>query len=678
MIRIEEVKVGGESGAGAFEGSFAFTEGLQVISADNRFGKSLAVTSIAWCLGLECMFGLQDNDASRFPLAVREVIDLDGEVNVPVHSSRSILTLRRTDGAGLRLTREILGGPADVLVEELAPDNTVLHTSRLQARKQTMKDEAAGLQNFLFAWCSLPRTPIVTNRGDEAELYLENIAPLFYIDQSEGWTDLQALQVHRYGLLEISDVAVEYLLGATAAIGQRFKQQTVAANDARLKAEASALASQVAALFERHGWVTKTWSDFGGIPTIVNRWSAQTLLDSLKKEINVDLGEQQVALRGRAERLRAYLTQGKLDPNSASAPSDASQSVVELKDQRHERREELRVLRRQQSDQQELVANIEHRLHSARDVLRLKKEGIGRIEIVECPTCHRSLDPSTFQLTAQSTESVEAHIAALERDRTLVRANMASSEKQIIRLSADLANVEVRLREAERALGTVNQAIGASREQLAKTASDLAATETEMERVAETAVELLGLQTRITAWIVKAGAAETVTTGSADLEQRLKEFTRRLHELLTALGHGAVLTQPETDLYLDEHYIPYLGPRRLRSLGSASDHSRLVAAYVLALATASEAEGGLHPGFVVLDEPLQQNPDKAHRDLFIEFLMSETARALKVQTIVFTWLHAPELECLRTKGVNVMTPEGAHFLHSVPAPDSSTAAPNLP
>ena len=58
--------------------------------------------------------------------------------------------------------------------------------------------------------------------------------------------------------------------------------------------------------------------------------------------------------------------------------------------------------------------------------------------------------------------------------------------------------------------------------------------------------------------------------------------------------------------------------------------------------------------------------------------MSETARALKVQTIVFTWLHAPELECLRTKGVNVMTPEGAHFLHSVPAPDISTSAPDLP
>ncbi len=648
------------------------------MSADNHFGKSLAVTSIAWCLGLERMFGLQDNDPSRFPMAVREVIDLDGEVNLPVRSSRSILTLRRTDGAGVRITRDIRGAPEEVLVEELDAALTVLQTTRLQARKHTMKDEAAGLQNFLFEWCGLPRTPLVTNRGDESELYFENVASLFYIDQNEGWTDLQALQVHRYGLLEIADVAVEYLLGATAAIQQRFKRQTIAANEARLKAEASALASQVTALFERHGWITNTWSDHGGITTIINRWSAQTLIDSLKNELDVDLSEQQAALRIRAATLRTYLTQGILDPNSAAAPSDASQAVVELKDSRHTRREELRILRRQQSDLQELLANIEHRHHSARDVLRLKKEGIGRIEVVECPTCHRSLDPSTFQLTAQSTESVEAHIAALERDRTLIVANIASCAEQIIRLSADLVNLEHRLREAERSLGAVNEAIGASREQLAKAATDLASTETEMDRIGETARELLDLQTLINAWMRTAGAGESTVTDKTDIKRRLKEFIGRLRELLVALGHSAILSQREAVLSLDDHYVPYLGPRRLRSLGSASDHSRLVAAYVLALAVASEAQRGFHPGFVVLDEPLQQNPDQAHRDLFIEFLTSDTAQALKVQTIVFTWLHAPELDRLRTKGINVITPEGAHFLHLIPAASESVTEPNPP
>lgn len=276
MIRIVDITVRGISQEGEFVGSFVFDAGLQVVAANNRFGKSLAATSIAWCLGLERMFGLQDNDPSRFPVAVRDVIELNGKVNVPVLSSCSIMTIERTGGDRLRLTRQILGEPAHVLIEELAPDGSVTRTSTLLARKQAMKDETGGLQNFLFSWCGLPRVPIVNSRGEESEIYLENIAPLFYIDQSEGWTDLQALQVHRYGLLEIAEIAVEYLLGATTAIAARFARQTIAAREALLKGEASALSSLVTTLFERHGWITP-WSDQGGVDAIAKRWSARTL-----------------------------------------------------------------------------------------------------------------------------------------------------------------------------------------------------------------------------------------------------------------------------------------------------------------------------------------------------------------------------------------------------------------
>jgi hypothetical protein len=106
-----------------------------------------------------------------------------------------------------------------------------------------------------------------------------------------------------------------------------------------------------------------------------------------------------------------------------------------------------------------------------------------------------------------------------------------------------------------------------------------------------------------------------------------------------------------------------LDPRR-----SASDHPRLVAAYTLALAAASEAMKGLHPGFVILDEPLQQNPDKKHRDLFINFLTSDFARATTVQTIVITWLHEDELQRLADAGVRLLNPSGEHFLELLPPP----------
>jgi hypothetical protein len=232
----------------------------------------------------------------------------------------------------------------------------------------------------------------------------------------------------------------------------------------------------------------------------------------------------------------------------------------------------------------------------------------------------------------------------------------------------------------------VNQAVGSAREQLTKAATDLVAVEREIDKIATIGQELRDLQIAIDKWLDQAHTAAVAPIHEFDLQRRRSEFTTRLRRLLQALGHGAILAQPGSELHLDEHYIPYLGPRRLRSLGSASDHSRLVAAYVLALAAASESIGGLHPGFVVLDEPLQQNPDDKHRELFVEFLASDIARTLKIQTIVFTWLHEQELQRLADAGVRVVNPRASHFLTLVPplanddesAADTGESAPSPP
>lgn len=125
-------------------------------------------------------------------------------------------------------------------------------------------------------------------------------------------------------------------------------------------------------------------------------------------------------------------------------------------------------------------------------------------------------------------------------------------------------------------------------------------------------------------------------------------------------------------MYLDEHYVPYLDSRRLRSLGSASDQSRLVAAYCLALAASAQDVDGLHPGVVILDEPLQQNPDEEHRKLFLAFLSKQLARQAKFQTIIFTGLREEEIRTLREQGTNVVTPPGEHFL-KLDAPPASMA-----
>jgi ABC-type nitrate/sulfonate/bicarbonate transport system ATPase subunit len=114
----------------------------------------------------------------------------------------------------------------------------------------------------------------------------------------------------------------------------------------------------------------------------------------------------------------------------------------------------------------------------------------------------------------------------------------------------------------------------------------------------------------------------------------------------------------------DDDYEPYIGERKLRSLGSASDHPRLVASFALALAEVALAFNGNHPGLVLLDEPLQQNPDEAHREQFVETLIRLKGEP-RCQAIIFTSLLDEEVAALSAKAVPVTALPGTKLLRSI-------------
>jgi DNA repair exonuclease SbcCD ATPase subunit len=292
---------------------------------------------------------------------------------------------------------------------------------------------------------------------------------------------------------------------------------------------------------------------------------------------------------------------------------------------------------------------------------------------LECPTCHRDLDPSTFALTEQSNESISTHIEALKRDRDLMRKNVDSIDSDIATTSSALFEVEDELRDAERTLTNVTNAVGAVREQIAQVASELNRAERGIDQIHEISREIEELQTAVNRWITDASALGQVVVSTPDLKNRRDAFLNALRKYLVALGHSAIGDGTGAVLTFDEQYVPYLNDRRLRALGSASDQPRLVAAYSLALAAASRQIAGLHPGLVILDEPLQQNPDPHHREMFIAFLSQELARNAQFQTLIFTSLREDEIERLRGQGTNVLLPEGGHFLKVV-APTVSSIA----
>jgi len=618
---LSRIEVWGTAEQGEFAGTLELSPGLQVITAHNAFGKSLAAKAITWCLGLEPIFGNPDNDPIRLPEAVRESLELTADTKSRVISSHCRITISDEAGRELQLSRDIKGGDVTVItVREQEKDGTVRH-SKLFARKLTMNDEHGGFQRFLFEWMKWPRLNVSTYRTGTSEIYLENLAPLFYIDQNEGWANIQALQIARYGQQEISEIAVEYLLGALNAVKTRVSRLQATQRSRELKDSAKLIADQVMDTMIRRGWRIE-WSSHGPLSEIISRWNSRKLRQALKDEASLDVDARRKVLIARVKQFRNALTEQPIDPTDTSASVVASQRAIALKEQRHSLNQDLHTLRTQQEQAKTLVESLEHRLLAATDLLRLKQTGVGRLDHLECPTCHRDMDANMFGLTSQSADSVSAHIEALRRDRELMSRNLDSLSANIKIISANIAELDTQLRDADRTLMTLTSAVGPIREQLAATASSLTVAERELERLDDAANEIDEMQASIDRWISQASEFSSGMVASSDINKRKQAFTDELKKYLIALGHSAVRQINAHLVTMDDEYVPFMEGRRLRALGSASDQSRLVAAYSLALAATSQEMSGEHPGFVILDEPLQQNPDQSHRELFLTFWRS--------------------------------------------------------
>jgi hypothetical protein len=633
-----------------------FKPGLQVISGNNTYGKSLTATAIAWCLGFEPIFGAQDDDPSRFPIAVREELELDG-VTAYVQSSSAQLGIEHLDGRKLQLTRTIRGSDTKtIIVEEKGVDGSV-RTSRLMARLRTMKDPTGGFQNFLFKWLGWPRQEVVAFQGD-SELFLENLAPLFFIDQNEGWSTPQALQIKRYGQQQIGDIALDYSLGDLGAVQARVRRLAAAQRVNELRAIAGNLTERLQQFFLRHGW-TVDWTAGGTLDQIVKRWGETDLRAALRRDAEVDLVATRTIWKQRAQDLRDALTSRPVDKDSRTAASSVSQRVIELKERRHALSQSLGDARLQRAEAESLFETLQHRIAAARDVLRLKVSGVGRMEHIECPTCHQDIDPAAFALRDQSRESVEQHIEALVRDHRLMRQNLMATVDSQVKIAAALQLVDDELAQAERDLAMMNVAVG-SQQQMTKAALDLNDADRRLDRLDQTVLELNGLQGEVSQWVAGAKAVQGLDTPGPDGPAR-GLFVSELRTYLLALGHNGIDSGSAPSLRLEES-VPYLGARRLSTLGSASDLPRLVAAYSLALASAARQTGGYHPGVVVLDEPLQQNPDTGHRQMFLDFLTQELARSDQFQTIIFTFLDDAERQFLMERNVSLARVEGPFLL----------------
>src|SRR5690349_15785907 len=112
MIALVRGGVSGTTDRGDFLGELKFSPGVTVIQGDNHRGKSTIAAAIAWCLGLESLYGAQKNDPSFFSEAARSQMAFPDGKNASVISSHAFLDLSIGD-TSIALRRPILGGKSE-------------------------------------------------------------------------------------------------------------------------------------------------------------------------------------------------------------------------------------------------------------------------------------------------------------------------------------------------------------------------------------------------------------------------------------------------------------------------------------------------------------------------------------------------------------------------------------
>lgn len=284
--------------------------------------------------------------------------------------------------------------------------------------------------------------------------------------------------------------------------------------------------------------------------------------------------------------------------------------------------------------------------------------------------CHQDVVPERFELAVEGFDSAELQTEALARDVAVLKHALAHGRDDLAATLAEVRLVDDELRAARRTMTSVVTAHGQAAEALAKAAHDLADAEAARERWVQLERTIDGLQQRIRAWIEDASGTIPTTSKPREDEARVASFVKWFRSDLQLTGHTAVAVAPNgVRLDRDEDYRPLLEGRELRGLGAGSDPARLVLAYSTGLLRAAMEVGGYHPGFLIADEPKQQNPDSTH-----ELLSAAFWKALAPwldenggQAIVFTSLRHNERGRLAAAGVPVQVRPETRLLRPVRA-----------
>jgi hypothetical protein len=624
-IRASEVVVVAEPGR--FTGRVDLTDGVNFIRAENSMGKTTVLMSALYALGLEGMLG-PGTQAPLKPVVQTEIQDESG-VEHPVIESWVMTEFENGEGERLTLRRPIAGGDADTRLVmawnggALTDPGSAHPRNDYFVRMEGAARREAGLHHRLANFIDWDLPDVARWDGSSVPLYMEILAPMFFVEQTRGWSGIASVMPRYLRVRDPDRRAVEFLMGLSG-LTRAQERETVSAALADLRADwranVEAFSTRVEEVAGRHEGLPKDPpADWPPRPPVV---------------VRVLLDDEWVALNDALSRLRAQLEVASQElpiveqvaNQTAQELHSAEQRLARLAAQLAAASRDLAEQRAEFEALSTRIRAIEEDRQRYADAIRLAS--LGSVEPLavsdaRCPTCDQSLPHTLLGDHARPVMTLEENKQLLDEERQTFMAMHADAERVLVasrqravalRREIDDARSDVRALKA-----TLTQNAKAPSRAIIERQVRLAQRIEQLEAIADVLVELDETLTPMAMESRRLQAELRRLSGEQPSDEdraRLSALATSMRDQLREYSFSSV--PPDEVEIAPDNYMPFrAGEPILPKDLSASDNVRLIWAYLIALLEIGREFQTPHPGVVVFDEPGQQEvSDESLQALF--------------------------------------------------------------
>lgn len=623
-----------------------FSDSLTIVKGFNSTGKSTLFQSILYGLGLEELIGGK-NEKTMQSVLKSEILDNQNKIEANVIESNilleiegtSVVTVKRyisseTKNSGLV---EVFNGK--LLTEPKQYDYVPMYVHDKGAADSK---NAFGFHSFLEKLMGWELPQVQYKDGSYRKLYLQNIFPSFVIEQKAGWTDFLAT-IPYYSLLDKETRALEFLLNLDSwKIQQRKSKLKQDKNDLifdwRNKFnEFKSLANQIAC--EIRG--------VNNQPEIINSINSVYLV-YLTEERTYNISEYINVLEEEYEELLELEV-----PNVGDQAEESEIRINELNEQLSNysinlsstiNRKNLAISKYKSF--KERLLELENDKVQNEYHLKVKKKGAEEgfaIAHDNCPYCSQGLNDSLLPKDIEIVPmQIEENLEYIKAQINLIKIYMSNHQNDISDLEQNIEKLNIKISETRSNIRTLKTQLTSdnrlpSIELIEKRLKLKARLDLYRRKYEELASFQEAFKSLSDEWVQILSEEKKLPKSLSKLDyKKISELETIFKQLLTEFHYRS---KPIDSISISrDTLLPVVDRYSLKFDSSASDFTRAIWSYTIALKETSERLEGNHPKLFILDEPGQQEAG----DNDLQFLLKRLGNYGDTQSIVFSSFHQSE------------------------------------